>query len=352
MQTLVDSIDAAIGCDYSRDTNQLFFVEYSGKVSRLDLVRSYDSTVSSGTTTLSGTGTFDLDTGTEAPSSGADIWWEQVDSTERYMTPQGDAEIANLGVVNFGSVSHAELQNVAYSDDSINGSNDSSNQLVDGDVFAVKTTKGNLAKVEVLDYGYDIEIRWKTYKLDPAYNVIGTGYTNPEDIVLSSDGQHAYVTERGGDFLRINLSNADRSNANVVASGMTMPHQIALDESRGQAYVVEYTSSDTGELLRIDLTTGGKTTIHSGLDEAVGLLVDSDYESAYISEQSGSGSVIRVEIDSGRREEIVTGLDAPFFLEWADPEESAILTTERDPANRVSKIDLTDLSVVHLFSGV
>ncbi|HEX8811693.1 MAG TPA: hypothetical protein VF742_06850, partial [Terracidiphilus sp.] len=46
----------------------------------------------------------------------------------------------------------------------------------------------------------------KTNPLAPAHTVIGTGYTNPEDIELSSDGAHAYITERSGDLVKVSLS--------------------------------------------------------------------------------------------------------------------------------------------------
>ena len=48
-------------------------------------------------------------------------------------------------------------------------------------------------------YGYDLTIEWVTYQLHPMYQVLGTGYNQPEDVKASQDGVHAYVTERTGD---------------------------------------------------------------------------------------------------------------------------------------------------------
>ena len=45
----------------------------------------------------------------------------------------------------------------------------------------------------------------------PAHTVLGTGYTNPEDVKVSQDGIHAYVDERSGDLVRANLSGANRT---------------------------------------------------------------------------------------------------------------------------------------------
>jgi hypothetical protein len=38
---------------------------------------------------------------------------------------------------------------------------------------------------------------------------------------------------------------------------------------------------------------------------------------------------------------IVTGLTAPFFLTWGDPVQASLLVAERDPANRVTRVDLS-----------
>jgi hypothetical protein len=87
----------AIGCDFRRIQNQLLFVEFNGKLSRLNLYR-IATTVSSGTAILKGTFTFDLDNGTEGDLGPTfDIWWEQVTTVVRRMTPLNSAQIVNLG---------------------------------------------------------------------------------------------------------------------------------------------------------------------------------------------------------------------------------------------------------------
>ncbi len=117
--------------------------------------------ISQGTWTLQGTYDFDFDAGAQT-SSGADVWWNQQTSTARYMTPINSAKIVNLGTVNFNSITKAQLQGYSYSTTPIDGST-TSNQLVNGDVFAVYTTNGHYAKVIVLSYGYNIQIQWVTY---------------------------------------------------------------------------------------------------------------------------------------------------------------------------------------------
>src|SRR6516165_5589334 len=180
--TEVTGLGGAIGCDFISAAQRLVFVEYSGNLSRFDLFPSA-TVVSSGTTVLQGTYTFDLDTGTEGGASGAaDIWWEQETAVARQMVPQNGAGIVNLGIIAFTALSSAALPSLAYGSTPIPGSNDSTNQLVNGDVFAVRTTSGNYAKVLVQSYGYDLTIQWITYQPDPAYAVLGSGYEQPEDV--------------------------------------------------------------------------------------------------------------------------------------------------------------------------
>lgn len=356
INSLYSPLAGAIGSDYSSSTNRVYFTEYAGKLSSLDLIRGYGGVASQGTTTLHGTWIFDFDSGAEvdhAPSAGGDVWWRQKTSVKRQMEPWGGAQIAFLGTLAFNSVSYADLQGVDYGTAPIIGNDDSTNLLVPGAMFAVKTKAGNYAKVRVETYGYNLMIRWRTYKLKSPYKVLGTGYAQPEDVALSGDGLYAYVTERTGALLKVKLNNANRSAATVITDGMTAPHQIALDEDHGYAFVVEYGSP--GKLIRVDLMTGAKTTLRDDLENAIGLVVTSDMEFAYVSEQAAAGGrLLRINLQTGVREELVSGMSSPFFLTWADPGENGLLTTERDPANRVSLIDLTQptVTVTHLATGV
>ncbi len=350
---LVSGLGAAIGSDFIQSKNKLVFVEYAtGKISSLDLFPSFNI-VSQGTTTLKGTFLFDFDNGVQGGiSPNADVWWDQQTPILRQMVPQNNARILNLGMVNFNTITAANLQNLPYSITPIVGNNDSSNKLVNGDVFAVKTTNGNYAKVKVVAYGYDLVIEWATYQINQGYSVLGTGYTTPEDIKLSADGIHAYITERTGNLLRVALTNANRSAAILVASGMTAPQEIALDEAHNAAYVVEYES--IGALIKIDLTTGTKTTIIPGLNNAVGLVLSSDLQYAYISEQTTGPDMGRISaylLSNGSRQTIVKGLTAPFFLRWLDATQSLLLVPERDPANRIDLINIAAKTSQVIVSG-
>jgi hypothetical protein len=338
--TEVTGLGGAIGCDFISAAQRLVFVEYSGNLSRFDMSPSA-TVVSSGTTVLQGTYAFDLDTGTEGGANPAeDIWWEQETDVARQMVPQNGAGIVNIGIIDFTALSSAALQSLAYGSTPIPGNNDSTNQLVDGDVFAVRTTSGNYAKVLVQTYGYDLTIQWVTYQLDPAYAVLGTGYEQPEDVRVSGDGSFAYVTERAGNLLLVDLSNADRVNATMIASGMNAPQQLFVDQNAGLAYTVEYAAS--GTLWRVDLNTSAMTAVVTGLDHAVGLVLSADGGYAYISEQStgpDGGRVSQFRLSDGTRTALATGLTAPFFLTWTTTGQTGLYCLQRDPANSLVTVD-------------
>jgi len=339
MKKLAGGLGGAIGSKYLKTHNQLVFTEYSGFLSRIDLLQTSATVVSQGTVVIKGTWLFDCETGTNTSNNAAaDIWWEQIDTVKRQMVPQGNARIVNLGVVNFGLITPASLQTYAYGSAPIIGNNDPSNKLVNGDVFCVQTREGNYCKLHVVTYGYDLKVDWVTYKLNPSYVHIGAGYTNPEDIFVLSDEKTAYVTERPGNLLKVDLTNANRTAAAVVCSGLTAPQQLWVDEVHHQAWVVEY--ANPGRLVRVNLINGTKTVVYSGLNSAVGLILSSDLSFAYVGEQ-GVSTVSRIDLSNGTRTVVASGFTAPFFLTWADAAETQLLVPERDPANKISLVDIT-----------
>jgi hypothetical protein len=337
--TQLTALGGAIGSFYRPTASDLIFVEFSGNLSSLSIAPA--SIVASGSTTLRGTYTFNFDTGVQGGDfSNSDIFWEQQTEVLRQMVPTGRAAIANLGVTDFDAISALALKELSYSQTPINGNNDASNQLVDGTVFAVLTNAGHYAKVQVINYGYDLNIRWVTYAFGPRYRVLGSGYSQPEDVVVTEDGRFAYVTERTGNLLKVDLANGDRRSATLVSSGMTAPHQIALDEAANQAYVVEY--AFPGRLLQIDLTTGSQTPFVTDLEGTIGLLVTRDRQFAYVSEQASTGGRIqRINLTTGEKEVIATSLVNPFMMTWVDSSETAFYITERDPSNRLLLVNLT-----------
>ncbi|WP_263383668.1 YncE family protein [Granulicella arctica] len=348
---LVGGLAAAIGSDFRQSHNQLVFVEYGGKLSTFDLFPNA-TIVSQGTVVLKGTYLFDLDAGVESvtgPIVGTtwDLFWDQQTTVIRSMNPYDGAKIVNLGVVPFASVTASSLQSLTYGTTPIPANADPTNKLVPGDVFAVHTNAGNFAKVLVVAYGYDLQIQWVTYKLAQAYNVIGTGYSLPEDIEVAADDTHAYVLEESGDLVKIALTSANRSAATVIATGLVNPQQLALDEAHNNAYVVEFSPAGTGNLYRFALTPSSpKHSVLNTLHGATGLVLSADLQYAYVAEQNaggtvGTGTISRITLADGTRKLVASNLIAPFHLTWADAGQSALFIAERDPANRISRIDLT-----------
>ena len=340
---LATGLQGAIGCDFIPATNQLAFIEYGGNISILNLIEPLVATVSHGTTTLRGTWLFDCETGTlgGALTGPGDIWWEQETNTIRRMLPVSGARIVNLGHVDYNALSSASLQSLTYTSTAIVGNNDPSNQLTTGDVFAVHTNAGNLCKIQVLVYGYDMQIQWTTYKVGPRYRVLGTGYNQPEDIVVMPDGRHAFVTERTGNVLRVDLTNANRGAAQVLAGGLNAPHQMQFDALHTHLFVVEY--APNGRLLKIAIANGAVTTVASGLDHPIGLALALDEQSAYVTEQAAAGGRLRrVDLGTGVATDVVGGLTAPFMATWLDSARERLAFCERDPANRIAVVDLAN----------
>lgn len=280
------------------------------------------------------------------------------------MRPQSSCSLSYLGMANFDTITQAELQNLSYSSQTILRGEAPNIQLTNGTVFGVfnrspqSVDNFDYVKVQVLqNTGGNIQIRWVAYRLKPRLRVLGTGYNQPEDIKVTSGGRYAYVTERTGNFLRVDLTNANRAVAQIVTSGLTAPQQIALDEEHGQAYMSEFTNTPTptGRIWRVDLSGGVKTAIYTGLQNCTGLLISKDLSYAYVAEQvSGANRVVRINLATAQRAILATGLAAPFFMEWADTSESHIILAERDPANRITMLDLTatPVNVTASVSGV
>lgn len=357
---LATGLGGAIGSDYILSRNRVCFVEYSGKISVLDLVRPLDAVVFSGTATMPANSSLDISNGTSA--QGGYIRWDHVSPGGTFvMRPQASCSLSYIGMTDFNAITQAELQNLNYSQNSLSGEG-ATNQLVSGALFGVYNSNPlaaanfDYAKVKVIsNAGGSIKVQWVTYRLKPRYSVIGTGYNQPEDIRVSAGGRYAYVTERSGNLLRVDLTNANRAAAQLVTSGLTAPHQIALDEAHGQAYLPEYTATATGRIWRIDLSGGVKTALFTGLEGCTGLLVTKDLAYAYVSEQvSGANRVARINLATGRRDVIISSLTAPFFMEWGDESESRIILAERDPVNRITMLNLgvTPVTATTLVSGV
>jgi hypothetical protein len=121
---------------------------------------------SQGQLTVRGTWSCNLDQGNEINNNGpADFFWEQRTVVQRFLVPRNGATFLVLGERDLPSVSYAELQRLTLSSQPIDGSEGRENQLRPGTVIAYRTKKGRLGKLRVIQYGYNLVIRWNTYAL-------------------------------------------------------------------------------------------------------------------------------------------------------------------------------------------
>jgi hypothetical protein len=162
-------------------------------------------------------------------------------------------------------------------------------------------------------------------------------------VVVSSDGSTAYITERSGDLVRVSLSSPNRADATLVVAGLNVPHQIVLDEANNVAYVVQFANPG---LVRIDLSSGSPTPtpVLTSLQNAIGLQMSADFSTAYITEQlsNGRGQLDRFNLSNGNETVLASSSQAPLFmLSWTSSSRTALLVTERDPANKVWYVDVT-----------
>ena len=146
-ETLQGGLNGAIGSAIDTFHQKLYFVEFDGKISRLDLLPQNATTIaSSNSATLQGTYLFNFDDGTQStagdPPGDWDVFWRQQTTTERSMVPRNGARFAYLGNVNYNGISFADLAAFHYTTDPISANDDSSNLLTNGAVFAIRTSAG------------------------------------------------------------------------------------------------------------------------------------------------------------------------------------------------------------------
>jgi hypothetical protein len=182
-------------------------------------------------------------------------------------------------------------------------------------------------------------------------HTVAVGFAHPEDVALDVGAGAAYVTTRDapgtGGLYRVNLATGAKT---LVTFNLGAPQQLVLRARAGKAYTVGY---DDGRLHQIDLATGVKKPLAIGLDHPVGIAVTNDDALAYVTEQGAKNSLSRIMLSTGHRSPVIpSGLIAPFFLAWADPLGSAVYVVERDPLNRVSKVDPTTGALSPTFTGL
>jgi hypothetical protein len=126
---------------------------------------------SQGQVTIRGTWSCDLDLGNETHHTDPtrDFQWVQVSGVERYITPKNGAQFHVVGIEDINSIGYSDLWGYTYSTESIDGSDDASNQIPQGTVVAAVTNEGRYSKFRIDVYGYSLTITWLTYDKEYIY---------------------------------------------------------------------------------------------------------------------------------------------------------------------------------------
>lgn len=171
-------------------------------------------------------------------------------------------------------------------------------------------------------------------KLNLATNivtVVQTGFVQPESVALLPGYPLAYVATRDGKLWKCSTVSSTRT---LVASGLGAPHALVIDPMAFVAYVTDFSG---GNLWKVNLGGGAHTAILAGLTNPLGLLLSADFKTAYVAEPN---RILQIDLVHPARIPLVTGLTNAFFMDWANDARTAIYYVERDPANRVSLLDV------------
>lgn len=182
-------------------------------------------------------------------------------------------------------------------------------------------------------------------------DTVASGFTHPEDVAIDTASGIGYVTTRDdpgttGSLWRVDLATGVK---NLVTFNLGAPHQIVLDSATSTLYTVGF---DNGILWRIDLTTGVKVAAVTGLGNPVGLAITADRALAYVTEQTPNTLAEYDLAVGGKVRDLATGLTAPFYLTWTDPAQIALFMVERDPVNRLSRVDLVSSAIDVIVGGL
>ena len=126
-----------------------------------------------------------------------------------------------------------------------------------------------------------------------------------------------------------------------------------LDEAHDSAYVVEFSSP--GRLLKVNLTSGAKTVIASGLDNPIGVVVELEPPVRLHHRADHWAGPGPRQQDPGKQrpaDDACKRVDCPFFLTWTGPSEDALYVPQRDPSNSILIVNVTNGATTTAVTGV
>ncbi len=253
---------------------------------------------------------------------------------------------AALVALVFGTAGSAGAVNPKPIADGLSGAIGAALDEVNNQLYFVEYNTGALKRLELTPACLDLNTA-TTCTIHP----VASGFSHPEDVAIDVGSGVAYVTTRDdpgtGALYRVDLGTGSKT---LVTFNLGAPQQLVLRAAAGKAYTVGY---NDGRLRQIDLATGVKTPLATGLDHPVGITVTGDDRFAYVTEQGGTNAISMVDLALGVKSAPISGgLTAPFFLAWADGIESSVYMAARNPLNQITKIDLATGDQFPVFTGL
>lgn len=222
--------------------------------------------------------------------------------------------------------------------------------------YAASLGSGQYAVFRIYSQSGTTKIDWITYKLSVAVEIVGYGYTDPRDVIITPDLAIAYVSaadENNQDcVLRVenvgtsvpnfsfNANDASLYAINDPAQPLTSTAQIAIDPGNpNSVYVVDATG-----LWKIEV--GASTTKVADLPNGgVGLLVD-DNQKAIISDSQGNIYEVDLAEQNPAPTQWPETLGGPSgFLTWADESKLSFYAGTLDAGNKVRLVNRSPVGV-------
>ncbi len=131
------------------------------------------------TKVLKGTWGWDIDSDAEEPREYRDLWWEHVNEHERYLVPRNGSGLAVVKGKKLEDINLGDLKKMEFTGGRISASDENPDIDV-GTILAVRTTEGNLVKLEVTGFDqlndshlkYDMRMRYVLYEINNSDSAI------------------------------------------------------------------------------------------------------------------------------------------------------------------------------------
>ncbi len=100
-----------------------------------------------GRTVIMGTWYWDIESNKQGKLPGSDLWWQQVDQVQQFLTPLGGTGITLLERKDFDAIGADDLKNVKYRRCPIENV-----EFESGSILGIKTADGNYVKMRIVGY--------------------------------------------------------------------------------------------------------------------------------------------------------------------------------------------------------